>query len=61
VNQDYLRVSGAAGRSYSIQSSTDLDSWTVVGTRATSTGIFDFTHTRPQTGNVQFYRVLQEP
>jgi hypothetical protein len=54
-----LRIDGVPGRSYAIETSTDLSSWTRVGIVSDPKGISSFTDTRPATNQALYYRVLE--
>jgi hypothetical protein len=54
-----LRIDGVPGRSYAIETSTDLTSWTRVGIVSDPMGISSFTDTRPATNQALYYRVLE--
>ncbi len=56
-----LHLTGAAGRSFILYSSTNLADWTPILTNTSSRDTFDFSDTEPTTNQCRFFRVLPLP
>jgi hypothetical protein len=56
-----LHLMGAAGRSFVLYTSTNLNDWTPILTNVSSRDTFDFTDTEPATNQCRFFRVLPLP
>jgi Domain of unknown function DUF11 len=55
-----LTVTGQAGMSYMVQTSSDLSSWVTLGTYVTSgSGSFSITDSNSPAANVRFYRAVR--
>ena len=54
----HLELSGRVGRAYSIETSTNLLSWTLLTSGAALNGVLQVADTNAVTGSYKFYRAL---
>lgn len=61
-NQQFvLPLSGLAGRSYLLQTSTNLVDWTALTTNVAPAGVFELTDPSPSNAPYRFYRAVELP
>jgi hypothetical protein len=56
-----LRLSGPAGKSFILQTTTNLTTWTALWTNPAPTGVLEFNDTRILSDRSRFYRVVSIP
>ena len=59
-SQFQFTISGTSGKTYIIEVSSNLTSWTAIDTNVAPSNVFNYTNTSA-TNLAQFYRVRQEP
>jgi len=61
MEQTFLRVSGEAGCTFEVQSSTNLILWTTASTTNSPSGIFEYVHAPTVAADERLFRVFQQP